>query len=176
MICLYVEMICLYAVWLLWRYDFLVMTQLGFIFYRVFFYGRITVGHLVRRVFSTKYSARSLEWSSPRRIVSWSFIVLNLCWYLFSVKKIFKGKKSIHCFPVQPLTIESFYFRSKYFFEMKVFSSVVGVFFPFPEIAHDAKICRVGVLYNTCVGCHRDSEAGVGWFESRYRSYFFTLF
>ena len=70
-------------------------------------------------------------------------------------------------------------FSIEKFSEMTIFNSVVGVFFG-PEIAHDAKslqVCRVvGVLYNTCLGCHRGSEVGGGGFKSRFRPYFLRLF
>ena len=34
------------------------------------------------------------------------------------------------------------------------------------------QVCKVGVLYNTSVGCHRGSKAGGGRLESRYRPLF----
>ena len=37
------------------------------------------------------------------------------------------------------------------------------------------QVCTVGVLYNTSVGCHRDSEAAGGGLESRYRPQFLRL-
>ena len=49
-----------------------------------------------------------------------------------------------------------------------MFNSVVGVFSPFPEIAHDAQSLSLQswCLYNTYVECHRGSKAGSGRFES----------
>ena len=43
--------------------------------------------------------------------------------------------------------------RRKKIFERKIFNSVVGVSFPFPDFAHDAQtLCRIaGILYHTYV-------------------------
>ena len=39
-------------------------------------------------------------------------------------------------------------------FERETFNSVVGVFSPFLDFAHDLQTYDVGGLKNTCVGCH----------------------
>ena len=69
------------------------------------------------------------------------------------------------------------YFRRK-IFRKEIFNSVVGAFFLFLKLpmTRRAQICRVGVLYNTCVGCHCSSEARGGWLESWYRPYFLHFY
>ena len=70
-------------------------------------------------------------------------------------------------------------FRRKSFFESKIFKSAIGVFyFLFLKLpmTRRVQVCRVGVLNNTCVGCHCGSEAGGGGFESGYRPNFLRLF
>ena len=55
-----------------------------------------------------------------------------------------------------------YYIPSENFLERKKFNSMAFIFLC-PQTAHHAQssqVCRiVGVLYNTCVGCHRGSEA-----------------
>ena len=68
-------------------------------------------------------------------------------------------------------------FHSKYFFERKIFNSVVGVFFLFLKLpmTRRVQVCRVGVLYNKSVGCHRGSGDRGDGFESLYRPNFSRL-
>ena len=71
------------------------------------------------------------------------------------------------------------FFPWKIFFEKNLFNEVVGVFFLFLKLPTTRRfqVCRaVGVLYNTCVGCHRSSEAGGGGFASRCRLFFQCVF
>ena len=69
-------------------------------------------------------------------------------------------------------------FRRKNILEKKISNSVVGVFFFLKlPMTRTVQVCWVvGVLYNTCIGCHRVSESGGGEFEFRYRPYFWRLF
>ena len=52
----------------------------------------------------------------------------------------------------------------KFLFERKIFNSVVGVSFLFLKLpkTRRVQVCRVSVLYNTCVGCQRGSDGQNG--------------
>ena len=76
---------------------------------------------------------------------------LHLCFSLFSVKKNFRNEK------IQ--------FSSRRFFFLLV---------KLP-MTRRVQVCKVDVLYNTRVGCHRASEAGGDRFKSRYWPYFSRL-
>ena len=63
-------------------------------------------------------------------------------------------------------------------FLKKIFNSVVGVFFLFLKLpmTRRVQVCRLGILYNTGLGCHRGSETGEGGFKFRYVPCFLLLF
>ena len=69
-------------------------------------------------------------------------------------------------------------FRRKSFFEKKIFNSIAVSFFFFLKLPmpRRVQIWRVGVLYKTCVGCQRGSDAGHGVFGSRFWPLDFSLF
>ena len=61
-------------------------------------------------------------------------------------------------------------FSPKIFFQKENIQFSNRRFFIFLKLPMTRRVlvCRVGVLYNTIIGCHRGSEAGDGGFESRY--------